>query len=157
MSMKDKNRNWEPANARNFRNYQKDPNAVTGALFRQSEGKGLTDTQRQALRQQVGGSSGKMVTGDHITGDPNVMSDSDTQLLKQATDAYHQKQQAKKNSPVNQMKGAMGGIARGLPNRHQAAPLPGKSGPKPLYDPGFSRTPSASGDWDKKTAQKKPR
>lgn len=139
MALKDKNRNWEPQNARNFRNYQKNPNAVTGALFRQSEGKGLTDAQRNKLRKMVGGN--RMTTAEYKKGDPNVMSSEDEALLRQATAKYHQKMKAKKNGPIGKMKAAMRGVGDGTPEtrrptgpRNERPNRPQSYRPRPARD-----------------------
>lgn len=127
MALKNKNRNWEPQNARNYRNYMKDPNAVTGALFRQSEGKGLTDAQRQELRQMVAGE--KYMPPDGHQGDPNVMAPNDESILRQAVKVYHNQQQLAKQKPMNKFKDAMRGSIEGMPPHPQpkpnARPMPG--------------------------------
>lgn len=141
MALNKKDRNWEPQNARNMRNYLKNPNAVTGALFRQSEGKGLTDAQRNSLRKLAGGD--QMVTNEYVKGDPNVMSGEDEALLRQATAKYHEKQKAKANSPMAKMKGAMRGVGsiEGRPPQQGNPRRPNQPG---LHRPGddrFSQNP----------------
>lgn len=137
MAIKDKNRNWEPKNARNMRNYLKNPNAVTGALYRQSEGKGLTDAQRQELRQMVAGE--KYLPPDQHKGDPNVMTADDESILRQATKAYHLKQQmqrAAKERGTGKFKDALWGDIPPKSKREIEA-MPPKPGNRPM--PGGGR------------------
>lgn len=83
-------------------------NAYTGARYRAEKGMGITDAQREKMYTKLASSQGKKVDFQMKRGDPNVLTQDDSNLMKQAARLYSGKQQKKANSPLNKIKGKMG-------------------------------------------------